>query len=183
MTATMASKGRFYARSPNIIYGVVLLSVLALVQVTAPRAGELERILTTGRYPEIQQYITEGGIEVNSDSLKANRTPLIGIVLNKNLTTSEKIALIDVLLAKGADLDKIDEYGDTPLLYAVALHDLSLTKHLVEKLTSTVRRHFPLLCEGSISKLRTICLPKAPILIPVARKVRHRFIRLRARVI
>lgn len=59
------------------------------------------------------------------ENTTAGRTPLIHAVLGG------KVALLDLLVAAGADLDATDDGGHTPLMYAARVGNTALVEHLL----------------------------------------------------
>jgi ankyrin repeat protein len=61
-----------------------------------------------------------------------NETPLITIIKSKNYSLKEKENIISMLIAKGANVNFIDEKDMTPLIYAIQEKSLSLVQMLVK---------------------------------------------------
>jgi ankyrin repeat protein len=77
-----------------------------------------------GKYNEIKEYLDRGGPIDAFDQI-------LGAQLLYHAAYSGNIELIDVLIARGANLEAKDTEGKTPLFIAISMHNPSTVKYLL----------------------------------------------------
>ncbi|OFX20403.1 MAG: hypothetical protein A2033_13485 [Bacteroidetes bacterium GWA2_31_9] len=82
---------------------------------------------------EIVQYLLDKGAEVSSEN-RFGQTPLITLCysfMGDTASTRKSLAIIDLLVAKGAELDVVGGGGHTAIAYAAERNKLEFVKKLI----------------------------------------------------
>ena len=90
----------------------------------------LRTAVMNGRKDAVEFLISKGG-GVNDKGF-FDMEPLANMAMYSNADDGNCAAVATVLLAHGAELDPVDQYGATPLFHAVELNKIKLTRVLLE---------------------------------------------------
>jgi ankyrin repeat protein len=89
---------------------------------------------------EMVAFLISQGADVNEKGF-FDMTPLARVASTYSLNNDEKCAAVaTILIVHGATIDPVDQYGDTPLLYAVEAHKSRLAQVLLEHGASQMSR-------------------------------------------
>ena len=99
----------------KLVMLVAVLVSLSVVSVYAADSSKFIDICKDGGLAAIQSYLTTGTVDVNAVAAETGKTALMSACEN---TTSSAVAIVGVLLNKGADVNAVDVLGQTALDYA-----------------------------------------------------------------
>lgn len=89
------------------------------------REGLLKNLLTAKSLSEFQKEVGSADIDVRELDQKLKQDGMLVFALGR-------VDLMQHLIARGADVDKVNAFGKTPLMYAAQYNDLASAKLLIE---------------------------------------------------
>ena len=99
----------------KLVMLVAVFVSLAAVSVYAADSSQFIDICKEGGIAAIQSYLTTGTVDVNAVAKETGKTALMSACEN---TSSSAVAIVGLLLNKGADVNAADVLGKTALDYA-----------------------------------------------------------------
>ncbi len=99
----------------KLVMLVAVLVSLSVVSVYAADSSKFIEICKDGGLAAIQSMLTTGTVDVNAVAAETGKTALMSACEN---TSSSAVAIVGVLLNKGADVNAVDVLGQTALDYA-----------------------------------------------------------------
>ena len=99
----------------KLVMLVAVFVSLSAVSVFAADSSKFIEICKDGGLAAIQSMLTTGTVDVNAVAAETGKTALMSACEN---TSSSAVAIVGVLLNKGADVNAVDVLGQTALDYA-----------------------------------------------------------------
>ena len=99
----------------KLVMLVAVFVSLSAVSVYAADSSKFIEICKDGGLAAIQSMLTTGTVDVNAVAAETGKTALMSACEN---TSSSAVAIVGVLLNKGADVNAVDVLGQTALDYA-----------------------------------------------------------------
>ena len=99
----------------KLVMLVAVFVSLSVVSVFAADSSKFIEICKDGGLAAIQSMLTTGTVDVNAVAAETGKTALMSACEN---TSSSAVAIVGVLLNKGADVNAVDVLGQTALDYA-----------------------------------------------------------------
>jgi ankyrin repeat protein len=78
------------------------------------------------------EALIEGGANVNAQNSMTGASPLHMVVMSRKASAEKTLAVANVLLQGGADVNLADNYGSLPAHHATSIPDADLSRKLIE---------------------------------------------------